>query len=109
MATVLDITSKLQKEEKVLKIGEQEFHIDDTKNAVMKAMAAIESTEEGGTAGFSAIDKALEILIGKEGVEKLDGMDLNFKGYQNVFIAVMSLASGTSYEEAEQRFQNAGA
>ena len=102
MATVLDITSKLQKEEKVLKIGEQEFHIDDT-------MAAIESTEESGTAGFSAIDKVLEILIGKEGVRKLDSMDLNFKGYQNVFIAVMSLASGTSYEEAEQRFQNAGA
>jgi hypothetical protein len=109
MATVLDITSKLQKEEKVLKIGEQEFHIDDTKNAVMKATAAIESTEEGGTAGFSAIDKALEFLIGKEGVEKLDGMNLNFKGYQSVFIAVMSLVSGTSYEEAEQRFQNAGA
>ena len=62
MATVLDITSKLQKEEKVLKIGEQEFHIDDTKNTVMKAMAAIESTEGSGTAGFSAIDKALEIL-----------------------------------------------
>ena len=75
----------------------------------MKAMAAIESTEESGTAGFSAIDKVLEILIGKEGVRKLDSMDLNFKGYQNVFIAVMSLASGTSYEEAEQRFQNAGA
>lgn len=109
MATVLDITSKLQKEEKVLKIGEQEFHIDDTKNAVMKATAAIESKEEGGTAGFSAIDKALEFLIGKEGVEKLDGMNLNFKGYQSVFIAVMSLVSGTSYEEAEQRFQNAGA
>ena len=109
MATVLDITSKLQKEEKVLKIGEQEFHIDDTKTAVMKATAAIESTEEGGTAGFSAIDKALEFLIGKEGVEKLDCMKLNFKGYQSVFIAVMSLVSGTSYEEAEQRFQNAGA
>ena len=42
-------------------------------------------------------------------VEKLDGMNLNFKGYQSVFIAVMSLVSGTSYEEAEQRFQNAGA
>lgn len=42
-------------------------------------------------------------------MRKLDSMDLNFKGYQNVFIAVMSLASGTSYEEAEQRFQNAGA
>ena len=105
MATVLDITSKLQQEEKVLKIGEQEFRIDDTKNTVMKAMAAMES-EESGAAGFVAIDKALEILIGKEGAEKLDSMNLNFKNYQNVFIAVMSLASGTSYEEAEKRFQH---
>lgn len=105
MATVLDITSKLQQEEKVLKIGGQEFRIDDTKNTVMKAMAAMESTEEGGAAGFVAIDKALEILIGKEGAKKLDSMNLNFKNYQNVFIAVMSLASGTSYEEAEKRFQ----
>lgn len=106
MATVLDITSKLQLEEKVLKIGEHEFRVDDSKNTVLQAMAAMERTEDTNSGGFEAMDKALELLLGADAMKVLDDMHLNMEGYQNVFIAVMSLASGTSFEEAERRFQN---
>lgn len=106
MATVLDITSKLALEEKILKIGDQEFRVDDSKNTVLQAMAAVERTEGSDTGGFTAMDKALELLIGEDAVKALDAMHLNLEGYKNVFIAVMSLASGISFEEAEQRFQS---
>ncbi len=102
MATVLDITSKLQQEEKVLKIGEKEFTVDDSKNTVIQAMAIM---DEEDTDSIEAMDRAIQLLLGEQGAADLDALGLSFAGYKNVFMAVIALASGTTYEEMEQRFQ----
>lgn len=100
MATVLDITSKLQQEEKVLKIGDKEFPVDDTKNTVIRAMALMDEDDS-----IHAMDKALALLLGENGLKALDDMNLSFTGYKNVFMAVIALASDASLEDMEARFQ----
>ena len=100
MATVIDITSKIKNEKKSIRLGEKEYPVNDSKNAVTEVMAIMNSTDGMDT---EAIDRALTVMLGKEAVAEFS--DMSFEDYLVPFIAVMALAMGVSYEEAESSFR----
>lgn len=96
---VIDITSRINNEPKFVKIGENSYKVDDRKNTVLQVMQMM---EQDGT-GITAIDSALEKLIGREAVKAME--DYSLENIQTVFIAVMACVRGVSYEECEKSFR----
>ncbi|MEK4512859.1 hypothetical protein [Paenibacillus sp. FSL K6-2524] len=90
----IDITSKLTNDRPVLKLGEGlEFEVDNGKNTVLGMQ------EDGG------LEQSLELLLGKEAVEKIEALNLSFENYLYVFFAACSAATGEDIKVIEARFQ----
>ena len=98
---VYDITSKLNNEKPVIRIGEQDFEINNSKNAMMR----VNEICKNSTDDFEIINEVLEELLGKENAEIIEKMELSVSGYRAVFIAVLAGAGDEEFEEVEKRFQ----
>lgn len=99
MATTINITDKIKNEKKFLEYNKKLYPVNASKNAVTQAMAIFSSS---GDDVVGSIDKVLHCLLGKV-AKDFDGMD--FEDYKTVFIAVMALATGRTYEETEASFR----
>lgn len=100
----IDISSKLTNERPRLKLAEGlEFEIDNSKNTVLKVQQKMVNSTDG-----EVIDTAIEALLGKDAVKKIDKMNLSVESYKTIFIALMASISDISYEEAEERFRTEG-
>lgn len=106
MAKTIDISAKLTNERPKLKLGEGlEFEIDNRKNTVLILNQKIQETDLND---LREVDGILELLLGKEAVQKIGEMeDISFEGYQTIFIACMAGAMGEDFEVVEARFQRA--
>lgn len=102
MATVIDITTKIKQEPAFIKIGDQSFEVDKSKNTMIEVMAKLNEEDS-----IENLDIAIGKMLGKDGKKAIDGMKLDFKAYQTVFIAVMACAMDLTFEEAEARFHKA--
>jgi len=103
-AYTVNISNRLENSPKFLKIGpgdENVFKIDDRKNTFLKIQEVLNN--EGSMAGM---DEAIKLAMGEEALEKINGMDLSIKAYENIFIGIMAAISSISFEEAEKRFRN---
>lgn len=98
---VYDITSKLENEKPVVRIGEKDFEINNSKNAMIK----VNEICKNSTDDFEIINEVLEELLGKGNAEIIEAMNLSVTGYKAVFIAVLAGAGDEEYEEVEKRFQ----
>lgn len=100
MATLIDITGKIKNEEKFIKYGDKTYKVDDRKNTVMKAFAAIDDKDGVDP---STIDNVMALLLGKEAVKDFAG--LAFEDYLVPFFAAMACVQGKSYDEVESSFR----
>lgn len=101
MGTVIDITNKLKNEEKFIKLFDKTFKVDDSKNTVLKVMNVLDTTEEA-----NAMDKAIELILGKDAKKYIDSLNLSINDYQVPFIAVMACVNNVSYEAMEEQFRH---
>ena len=99
---VYDITSKLTNEKPVVRIGEKDFNIDNSKNAMMRVNEIIRNNKDD----FTTMEEVLEVLIGKENSEIIESSDYSMADYKTIFIAVLAGAGDEEFEEVEKRFQN---
>lgn len=105
MAKTIDISAKLTNERPRLKLAEGvEFEIDNRKDTVLIVNQKI---QENNLNDLREIDGVLELLIGKEAVQKISEMDISFADYQVIFVACMAGATGEDFEVIEARFQQA--
>jgi len=105
MAKTIDISSKLTNERPRLKLAEGvEFEIDNRKNTILILKQKI---QESDLNDLRDVDAILELLLGKEAVEKIGEMDITFADYQTIFIACMAGAMGEDFEVVEARFRRA--
>ena len=104
MGTLIDITGKIKNEPKFIKLGDDTYKVDDSKNTVTKVMALF---NEGGSE-MENMEKVLELLLGKKAKKAIDDMNLSMEDYQVPFIAVMACVTGKTYEQAEADFRNTG-
>lgn len=100
MTKTIDITSRLTREKPVLKIGDKEYQIDNSKNAVFTVQAKMDQDIRD-----TALDDVLEILLGKKAVQEINKSDISFADYQIIFIAAMAGAMNEEFEVIEARFQ----
>lgn len=101
MAKYYDITSKIDTEKPVIKIGEKEFIVEDDFKVVMSAQSAVSKEEDEG----KVFDTIFIKLLGKNQTKELEDMHLSAKNVKTVFLAVMAAATGEELETIESRFQ----
>ena len=101
MSTLIDITNKIKNEEKFIKLYDKTYKVDDSKNTVLKVMSILEKEGEA-----VAMDKAIELILGKEAKKYIDSLNLSVQDYQVPFIAVMACVNNVSYEVMEEQFRN---
>ena len=101
MSTLIDITNKIKNEEKFIKLYDKTYKVDDSKNTVLKVMSILEKEGEA-----VAMDKAIELILGKEATKYIDSLNLSVQDYQVPFIAVMACVNNVSYEAMEEQFRN---
>ena len=103
-AFTVDITKHLEDSLKFIKLGpnqEDVLRVDDKKNTVIKIQSILNTD-----ASADNMEKALELALGKEGLEKVNSMDLSYEAYQNVFIGVMAAINCKTFEEVEKTFRD---
>ena len=100
MGKVIDITSRIKDEPKFVRIGDKSYKVDDRKNTVLEVMQEL---DKGGANDVQNIDRILAKLIGKDAVKDFENYSL--EDYRTVYIAVMAVIQGVSYEECEKSFR----
>lgn len=101
-AFTVDISQHLEDAPKFLKLGpgdENVFKVDDSKNTVLKIQEILNKNDS-----LEGVDKAIEIAMGKEALDKINKMNLSTKAFQNVFIGMMAAISSEKFEKIEERF-----
>jgi len=105
MAKTIDISGRLTDERPKLKLGKDlVFEVDNRKNTIFEVDQIVESN---GADDSNKMKQVMQLLMGKEAVDKIEEMDLSFEAYQYVFIAAMATATGEDIEVVEARFQKA--
>lgn len=103
-AFTVDISQHLEDAPKFIKLGpgdENVYKVDDKKNTVLKVQEILNRDQS-----VDGINKALELTLGKEAVNKIEKMDLSMASFQNIFIGVMAAINSKSFEETEKDFRN---
>lgn len=95
MAKVVDITEKLNFEEKpVIKIKNTEIKVNNSAETMLKIMGTFQNKSE-----TEAISEATSLLFDKKEKEKLDKLNLSFKDYNTVISTAIDLIQGEDGEE----------
>lgn len=102
MSKTIDISSRLTNARPTIKLAEDKvFEVDDRKNTVIQLNKKMESADLND---LNVLDEIFEITLGKKAAKEIDKMDLSFRMYQTVMIAVMAAVMGEDFEVAEARF-----
>lgn len=99
MAKIINITDKFELEQPKIKVGDIEIEVDTSLNAILKLEEKI-----GNGSGENLIE-AIEVAIGKEGVEKLNLRNTKMSNIMVVLISVLAIAQDMEYEEANAIFR----
>ena len=98
----IDISSKLGKETKTIKLGEDKiFEVNDAAETFL----IVQEKFKTGEFSIQSMYEMIEILMGKEALEAVKEMKLSITGLEKVIIAISATIDEVSYEEMEKRFQ----
>lgn len=98
----IDISSKLGKEKKTIKLAEGKvFEVDTSADTYLIIQERIEREEFS----IKSMYEMIEILMGKEALKEIQDMKLTVNGLKSVIIAISAIVTEVSYEEMEKRFQ----
>ena len=97
MGRLYTLDNKLLVDTPEIRIGDKLYPVDDRQKTVKKLMA-VENKEDP-----EAIDRALELGLGKAAQKEIDAMNLPFRAQQRIFELVLAAMIGEDPEDA--RFQ----
>lgn len=99
----IDISSKLGKEKKTIKLAEGKvYEIDDSADNYLLVQEKIKDKEFS----IKTMHEMIKMLMGEEALKEIQGMKLTVKGLESVIIALSAIVNEVEYEEMEKRFQN---
>ncbi len=99
MAKIIDITEKLNFEEKPkIIIKGEKYEINDSATAMLKVIPLLED-ENGVTA--SVINKTYETIFPEKEREKIDKLNLNFEDFTTLVMTAVQTIAGHSDNEGE--------
>ena len=100
---IINITNRLNREPRFICIGEKNYKVNCSKNAVLEVM----ELQTNGGAELETIDKILKVLLGSEAFRELEDMELPYDNWQVIFIATLACAMNKTYEEIDESFREA--
>ena len=100
MGNLIDISKQIENEPAFMKITDTlTLQVNTSKNAALKIEGIIRDESESE---IKSIDKALEVLFGKEGFKKIEALNLNLLSYKTIFQHAMSAVTGVPVEDMEK-------
>lgn len=97
----MDLSSKLKKEKPTLKLAEGvEFEVDNSADTYLLVQDKIKDKDFS----IDVMYDMIEILMGKEALDKIKEMKLTIKGLTSIVIGMSALVNEISYEDMEARF-----
>jgi len=98
----IDISSKLGKEKKTIKLAEGKvFEVDTSADKYL----IIQEKLEKENFSINSMYEMIEALMGEEALKEIKDMKLTINGLRAVITAISATISEVSYEEMEERFQ----
>lgn len=85
-----------------IQIGDKLYRVDTRKSTFDKMQAAMEKS------GGSEDKLIIEYALGKEAAKEVAAMDLPVSGVMNLILYIQAAIFDISFEEAKERFQQAG-
>ena len=100
---VIDISSKLGKEEQTIKIAEGKVYPVDTS---ADNYLLVQEKLRDKDMSIEVMYEMIEMLMGKEALKEIKAMKLTIPGLEKVVIAISAVVNEVPYEEMEKRFQD---
>ena len=99
---VIDISSKLGKEKKVIKLAEgKEYEVDDSADTYLIIQEKFKDQEFS----IESMYEMIETLMGEKALKDIKEMKLTLNGLKSIVIAISAMVSEVEFEEMEKRFQ----
>lgn len=112
MSNIIDISGKITNQLPMIRIAEDKIYtVNNRKNTILNMQAMINEVQrkaeknKGEYDEFTMMNKVLEMLLGAKSAKEIEEMDLPLPEFKIVYQAIMAAATGSTMEEAEQRFQ----
>lgn len=100
--SVIDISSKLGKEKKSIRLSEDKvFEVDNSADTYLIVQEKLKNQDFS----IKSMYEMIEILMGNEALKEIKDMKLSIEGLKSVIIAISAIVSEVEYEEMEKRFQ----
>lgn len=96
MAKLYTLDHKLLTDTPEIRIGEKIYAVDNRQKTVKKIHEATKGIS--GDDYYPVIDSVLELAVGVEAAREIDGMDMPYPAYQNLFELVMAAVTGEEPE-----------
>lgn len=103
MAKMYTLDKKLLTGTPEIRIGDKCYPVDDRQKTVKKILALCDEAQDGHD--FEKIDEVLKLAFAPKDFKEIDGMELSWSAYQELFTLVISAVTGQEPEEVEERFQ----
>ncbi len=101
MAKMYTLDKKLLTGTPEIRIGEKLYPVDDREKTVKKIMAVCERDDK--TADMIA--EVFRLAFAPNDFKEIDGMNMPWAAYQQLFELVVSAVTGEEQGESEERFQ----
>lgn len=99
----IDISSKLGKEKKILKLAEgKEYEVNTKADNFLVIQEKFNKKEPT----INDMYEMIEVLMGKDALKDIKEMELTIEGLTAVITGLSALISEVSYEEMEKRMKN---
>jgi len=100
--SVIDISSKLGKEKKIIKLAEgKEYEVDDSADTYLIIQEKFKDQEFS----IESMYEMIETLMGEKALKDIKEMKLTLNGLKSIVIAISAMVSEVEFEEMEKRFQ----
>jgi len=86
-----------------IRVKDKVYPIDDRQKTVKKLM----KLTANGTGTADEIDETMRLGLGEKAFKEIDGMNLPFPAYQQLFEILVAAMTGEEPEEVAARFQEA--
>lgn len=103
MAKMYTLDKKLLTGTPEIRIGDKVYPVDDRQKTVRKIIKLCDEAQDGHD--FEKIDEVLKLALSPKDFKEIDGMELSWAAYQELFELVISAVMGQDHEKAGERFQ----
>lgn len=100
--SVIDISTKLEKEKVTIKLAEGKvYEVDTSADNYLLVQEKIKDQDFS----IETMYKMIEMLMGEKALKEIKEMKLTIPGLKAVIIALSAVVNEVDYEEMEKRFQ----